>query len=68
MLVERTSDAKIGQIIIAEIDGEWTLKYFTKENGRICLLPANEAYPPIYPENELRIAARVLSTIRRYDA
>ena len=66
VLVERTSRAKDGQIIIAEVDGEWTMKYFREKGGKIWLEPANTKYQPIYPEEDLKIAAVVKAVIRKY--
>jgi len=63
-------EAKPGDIVIAEVDGGWTMKYYRKEgnkpNGRIYLEPANKNYKPIYPEYDLKIAAVVKGVIRKY--
>jgi SOS-response transcriptional repressor LexA len=66
VLVERTHDAKVGQIVVADVEGEWTVKYLMKEKGRFALVPANDDFETIYPR-ELSIAAVVRSVIRRYD-
>src|SRR3989344_378077 len=55
-----------GDIVIAEVDGGWTMKYFRRRGARIYLEPANIAMQPIYPEEELRIAAIVKAVIRKY--
>lgn len=66
VLVERKSTAKIGDIVIAEVDGGWTMKYFKiDKKGKHYLQPANSAYKPIYPEYDLRIAAVVKAVIRK---
>ena len=59
VLVERTTVAKDGQIVIAEVDGEFTMKYFRKEGSKVWLEPANKNYKPIYPEHSLNINAVV---------
>lgn len=63
-------EAKLGDIVIAEVDGGWTMKYYRKEgnkpNGRPYLEPANKKYRPIYPEYDLKIAAVVKGVIRKY--
>jgi repressor LexA len=64
--VERTEKAKDGQIIIAEIDGELTMKYFRKEGSKVWLEPANKKFKPIYPTESLRIMAIVKAVIRKY--
>jgi len=66
VLVERRSEAKEGEIVIAEVDGGWTMKYFRKKNGKVYLEPANKNYKPIYPGYEFRIAAVVKAVIRKY--
>ena len=66
VLVEKTNRAKDGQIVIAEVDGEFTMKYFRQEGDRIWLEPANKKYKPIYPTQDLKIAAVVKTVIRQY--
>lgn len=66
VLVERGVKEKDGDIIIAEVDNEWTMKYYRKRGGKVWLEAANRKYKPIYPENELRIAAIVRAVIRKY--
>lgn len=65
-IVERGRTPKGGEIVLAEIDREWTLKYYRKEKGRVGLFPANPKYPPLYPQEELSIAGVVVAVIRRY--
>ncbi len=66
VIVERRNEAKDGDIVIAEVDGGWTMKFFKKEGNKIYLQPANKKYKPIYPENDLKIAAVVKGVIRKY--
>lgn len=65
VVVERRADAKAGQIVIAEVDGEWTIKYL-RQGKRPWLEPANKKFKPIYPDRELKIAAVVQAVIRKY--
>jgi SOS regulatory protein LexA len=65
-LVERNKTPREGDIVIAEVDGAWTMKYFKKQNGRPVLVPANKKYKTIIPDEELNIAAVVISVIRKY--
>lgn len=51
---------------MAEVDGEWTMKYFRKRGAEVTLEAANPAYPPVKPRNELRIAGVVTAVIRKY--
>lgn len=66
VIVERRSEAKDGDIVIAEVDGGWTMKYFKKKGNTVYLQPANKNYKPIYPENDMRITAIVKGVIRKY--
>lgn len=66
VLAEKGRQAKYGDIVIAEVDTGWTMKYYQKVNGRICLLPANREFKPIYPEEELNISAVVTAVVRKY--
>lgn len=47
LIVDRSLDAKHGKIVIAAIDGELTVKRFSKVGQRLQLLPENPAYKPI---------------------
>jgi repressor LexA len=66
VLVERGKAAKEGDIVIAEVDGKWTMKFLATQNGKMILMPANKKYKPIIPTEELSIAAVVISVIRKY--
>lgn len=66
VLVERRGNPKDGDIVIAEIDGGWTMKYFKKKGNLIYLKPANKNYAPIYPQYDLKVAAIVKGVIRKY--
>jgi repressor LexA len=66
VLVERTNEAKPGDIVIAEVDGKWTMKYLRQNGNQMYLESANKKYPPIYPKEELKISAVVKAVIRKY--
>lgn len=66
VIVEKRSDAKDGDIVIAEVDGGWTMKYFRKNGNSVYLQPANKNYKLIYPENDMKISAIVKGVIRKY--
>ncbi|MCX6701838.1 MAG: transcriptional repressor LexA [Candidatus Zambryskibacteria bacterium] len=66
VLVERKGDPKDGDIVIAEVDGGWTMKYFKKKGNLIYLKPANKNYSPIYPQYDLKVVAIVKGVIRKY--
>lgn len=66
ILVERGRSAKPGDIVVAQVDGEWTLKYFRKKNGKAFLEAANPKYGPIHPKKELMIGGIVIANVRKY--
>jgi len=66
VLIDRTKTAKPGKIVVAEIDGEYTLKYLRKDGSKFFLEPANKNFKPIYPKEKLRIQGVVTVIIRKY--
>jgi repressor LexA len=66
VLVEKATTAKDGEIVIAEVDGEFTLKYFRKAGNKVWLEPANKNYKSIFPEHSLYINAVLKAVIRKY--
>lgn len=67
VLVERKGEPRLGDIVIAEVDGGWTMKYFRKDKKGVSYLePANKNYDNIYPEESFHIAAVVKAVIRKY--
>ncbi len=67
VLVERRTSARVGEIVIAEVDGGWTMKYYRiDKKGRPYLQPANSKFKDIYPEYDMKIAAVVKAVIRKY--
>jgi SOS regulatory protein LexA len=66
VLVDKGELPKSGDIVIAEVDGEWTMKYLRKRGENVILLPANPKYQPIKPKRELKIAGVVTAVVRKY--
>ncbi len=66
VLVDKGQPPKSGDIVIAEVDGEWTMKYLRKRGENVALIPANPRYKPIRPRKELRIAGVVTAVVRKY--
>ena len=52
-----------GEIVAAMIDGEATVKTFSRKDGRIWLLPANDAYQPINGD-DCEILGKVTAVLR----
>lgn len=66
ILVEKMNTAKDMDIVIAEVDGEFTLKYFRRKGDKAWLEPANKNYKPIYPTQSLNVVAKLKAVIRKY--
>jgi len=66
VLVEKNLTPKTGDIVVAQVDGQWTLKYFEKKAKKVYLRSANKKYPDIIPEYELIIAGVVIANVRKY--
>jgi len=66
VLVDTRESPKSGDIVIAEVDGEWTMKYLRKRGESVSLIPANPKYQPIRPKKELKIAGVVTAVLRKY--
>lgn len=66
VLVEKTERVKLGDIVVALIDGEWTMKYLRERDGKRYLEPANPNFKPIFPRETLSIVAVVKAVIRKY--
>ena len=69
ILVERTEQARDGDIVVALVSGsDTTLKRYYKEvNGAIRLQPANSALKPIFVHpRDLQIQGRLMAVLRKY--
>jgi SOS regulatory protein LexA len=66
VLVERGLEAKDGDIVVAQIDHAWTLKYLRKRGRKVWLEPANKKFTALHPTEELKVAAVVIAVIRKY--
>ena len=66
VIVEKNKDPKNGDIILAEVDGNWTIKYFCRKGKVVTLEAANPKYPPIIPQTDLHIAGVITAVVRKY--
>ncbi len=64
IVVDPQPDAANGEIVVALIDGEATVKRFYREAGRIRLQPENSTMAPIYAD-DVTIVGRVEAVVRR---
>ncbi|MDO9010792.1 MAG: S24 family peptidase [Gallionella sp.] len=65
-VVEKRMTANIGDIVVAIVDDDFTLKTLDRENGEFILRPANPAYPVIRPHGKLEIFGVLTGLIRKY--
>lgn len=63
IIVREQKSAMNGEIVVAMIDGEATVKTFYKERGRVRLQPENDAMEPIYADNPT-ILGKVTALVR----
>lgn len=62
--VRNQPNAENGEIVVAMIDGEATVKTLRRVDGRVWLVPQNPAYSPITAE-QARILGKVVAVLRR---
>ena len=66
VLVERGATPKPGAIVVAQVDDEWTLKYYNKDRQGVRLDPANAKYSTIRPKRSLTLGGVVRAVVRKY--
>ncbi len=69
IFARQQSQAERGQIVVALIGEETTVKYYFPEAGRIRLEPANDAFGPIIVDTatpDFSILGRIIGVMRRY--
>ncbi len=65
VVVNKIAEAKSGEIVLAFIDGGYTLKTYRKKDGEVWLEPANPNYPILKPKEVLEIFGVVKGVIRK---
>jgi len=65
VIVEKANTADEGAIVVALVDGAYTVKRLARENRRYILKPENKSYPVLRPA-ELEIAGVVVGSFRKY--
>ncbi|MBQ8028253.1 MAG: transcriptional repressor LexA [Clostridia bacterium] len=66
IFAEKTPTAENGEMVVALIDNEATVKTFYKENGHFRLQPQNDAFEPIITD-EVMILGKVVGLYRKYN-
>jgi repressor LexA len=64
-VVEQQPNANVGDIVVAIVDDQFTIKYLDRERGEFVLRPANKAYPVIRPRGRLELFGVMVGLVRR---
>lgn len=66
VIVDRKAKPQLGNIVVAVVDGDYTVKYLDKsKDGKVILQPGNPAYSPIVPKNEMCVFGKVVGVVRK---
>ena len=66
VIVKKGAPAKPGDIVVAIVDGEFTVKYLEREAGGFYLRPGNKDHAPIRARDHLEIFGLVVGMFRKY--
>ena len=66
VIVEKNAPAKPGDIVVAIVDCEFTVKYLAYDTNGFFLRPGNAAYEPIRANESLEIFGLVVGVYRKY--
>jgi repressor LexA len=65
LVVEQQPNANVGDIVVAIVNNEFTVKYLEREKGGFVLKPANKAYPVLRPKGGFEIFGVMAGLVRR---
>jgi repressor LexA len=65
VVVEKRPSAHKGEIVVAIVDNQFTLKRLDLEDGRFILRAENKAYAPIRPEGTLEVFGVMVGLVRK---
>ncbi len=68
IVVDRSVEAKNNDVIIAIVDGQFTVKRLSVKNDKVALIPENPNYQAIYilDEMEFEVWGKVISVIHKF--
>jgi len=66
VVVEKGAPAKPGSVVVAIVDGEYTVKYLAEDRHGFYLKPGNRNYQIIRPEAHLEVFGLVTGCFRKY--
>ncbi|MGD1020527.1 MAG: transcriptional repressor LexA [Verrucomicrobiia bacterium] len=67
VVVRAQNHAEPGEIVVALVDGESTVKRLARRNGKLWLQPANPRYQPIPVAGDTKVLGKVIGVIRSYE-
>jgi repressor LexA len=66
VVVKKGAPARVGDIVVAFVDNEFTVKYLASDKGGFYLKPGNKAYAPIRANDHLELYGLVVGSFRKY--
>ena len=66
VVIKCHAPTKVGDIVVARVDGEFTVKYLAKDGQGYYLKPGNPDFDDIRPSEELELFGRVTGCFRTY--
>ncbi|HLP67686.1 MAG TPA: S24 family peptidase, partial [Rhizobium sp.] len=66
IIVKKGAPAKPGDIVVAIVDDDYTVKYLARDQRGFYLKPGNKAYEPIRAQDHLEVFGLVVGTFRKY--
>lgn len=67
VVVLREATAAVGDIVVALVDREYTIKYLAEDDNGLYLKPSNKEYKEIRPTDSLEIFGVVTGSFRSYN-
>lgn len=66
VIVKKGAPANVGDIVVAVVDNEFTVKYLAQDKRSFFLKPGNQAYPVIRAKDHLEVFGLVVGSFRKY--
>ncbi len=66
VIVKKGAPAKSGEVVVAVVDGEYTVKYLAHDKTGFYLRPGNKDYSDIRANDHLEIYGLVVGSFRKY--
>jgi len=66
VIVKKNAPASVGDIVVAIVDNEYTVKYMAKDKDGFYLKAGNEAYPPVRAQDQLEVFGLVVGMFRKH--